>query len=106
MRSQLVVALWYRANGWGNAESAGSGRPGIDVLGMPALAPEVKARRAFSPLAWLKQAAKAAGTSLPFVVIRFDGQGEESVARWGVLMTLEDHTRLLRQAGYGDPEES
>jgi hypothetical protein len=109
-RSQKVVAQWFVDHGWPFAESTGAGRSGSDITGVPGLMVEVKARRAFSPLAWLRQTVKEAEThgGLPFVVFRCDGQGEANVGEWGVLMSLADHTRLLHEAGYGsvaDPEE-
>lgn len=106
LRTQLCVANWYAENGWPFAQSAGAGRPGVDVLGMPALAPEVKARREFQPKAWLKQAIQHTDKGLPFVVFRPDGMGEQSIGEWGVLMTLADHTGLLWEAGYGTPPGS
>ena len=99
-RSQAVVAAWFRDSGFPFAESAGAGRSGSDVIGVPGLKIEVKARRAFSPLAWLKQAKDAPGEGLPFVVFRCDGQGEANVGQWGVLVTLDEFTDLLKQAGY------
>ena len=105
MRSQLVVARWFKARGWPYAEPAGSGRPGVDVLGTLDIAVEVKARRAFSPLEWIRQARQYAAGRLPFVVFRCDGQGEQTVGEWPVLIRLEDFTRLLHEAGYGDPQE-
>ena len=83
-------------------ESTGAGRSGRDLTGMPGLAPEVKARRDFAPLAWLRQAAGNASTDLPFVMFRPDGMGEKSIGSWGILLTVEDFTRLLRDAGYGE----
>jgi hypothetical protein len=100
MRSQKVVADWFRDSGFPYAESAGAGRSGSDIIGVPGLKIEIKARRAFSPLAWLKQAKDAPGEGLPFVVFRCDGQGEANVGSWGVLLTLETMTDLLREAGY------
>ena len=102
-RTQKVAAEWFAANGWEFAESTGAGRSGVDVTGMPGLAVEVKARREFSPVAWLKQATAERRLGLPLVVFRPDGFGEASVHKWGVLLTLEDATRLLRLAGFGDP---
>jgi hypothetical protein len=99
-RSQTVVANWFRDNGFIYAESAGAGRSGSDVTGVPGLSIEVKARRAFSPLAWLRQAHAAPGGGLPFVVFRCDGQGEANVGEWGVLVRLDTYTELLRDAGY------
>lgn len=105
MRSQKVVAEWFRDFGFPYAESAGAGRSGSDIIGVPGLKVEVKARRAFSPLAWLKQAKDAPGKGLPFVVFRCDGQGEANVGEWGVLLTLAEMTQLLKDAGYFPPED-
>lgn len=101
--TEKILADYYKANGWEFAERTGAGRPGVDVTGMPGLAPEVKARRGFEPQAWLKQAESREG--VPFVVFRPNGFGEASVARWGVLMSVEEHTKLLRAAGFGSPEQ-
>lgn len=105
MRTQKVVAGWFRDHGWPNAESAGAGRPGDDVLGVGDLHVEVKARRGFDPWAWLRQAGGRGGPGdggeVACVVFRPDGAGEATVGRWGVLLTLEEFTRLLGRAGYG-----
>ena len=99
--TQAAVAAWFAANGWPYAESAGAGRQGPDVTGIPGLACEVKARRDLNVLAWLRQA--AAGKGLPFVVHRPDGMGPAAVASWPVTLRLEDFTGLLHAAGYGTP---
>lgn len=102
-RSQKVVAQWFADHGWPFAESTGAGRSGSDITGVPGLHVEVKARRAFSPLAWLRQTGKEAEerNGHPFVVFRCDGQGEANVGEWAVLTRLDHYTDLLRQAGYG-----
>lgn len=100
-RTEKVLALYYN-RWWPFAEATGAGRSGVDVTGMPGLAIEVKARRAFEPVAWLKQAETRSG--VPFVVFRPNGMGEQSVGKWGVLMTVEHHTQLLIDAGYGSTE--
>lgn len=102
MRSQLVVAKWFAGNGFPWAESTGAGRSGSDITGMPGLAVEVKARRDFAPLAWLRQA-RTGSAGVPFVVFRCDGQGEANVGEWGALLRLDDLTELIRGAGFGDP---
>ena len=106
MRSQKVVAEWFQKSGFPYAESAGAGRSGSDVIGVPGLKIEVKARNAFSPLAWLKQAKTAPGEGLPFVVFRCDGQGEANVGEWAVLARLDDFTEVIRSAGFGDPVDN
>jgi hypothetical protein len=104
--TQRTVAQWFADHGWPYAESAGAGRTGSDVTGIPGLACEVKARRGFSPQAWLRQAAAGAKADggLPFVVHRPDGMGPATVSRWPVTLTLHDFTDLLLAAGYGTAE--
>lgn len=99
--SEAHVAEWFRTHGWPYAERTGAGRPGVDITGMPGLAPEVKARTGFDPTGWLAQACARPG--LPFVVVRPNGYGPARIADWPVLMRLSDATVLLRAAGYGDP---
>ena len=102
-RTQLVVAQWFQAHGFPFAESTGAGRSGVDVTGMPGLAPEVKARNDFNLTGFLKQAVSNRGDGLPFVVVRPNGYGETRVGDWGVVMTLADFTELVRDAGHGEP---
>lgn len=99
--TQAEVARWFAAHGWPYAESAGAGRAGSDITGIPGLACEVKARRAFSPLAWIRQA-MTGNAGLPFVVHRPDGMGPASIAEWPVTLRLSDFTDLLQSAGFGD----
>lgn len=98
--TQNLTAQWFAQHGWPHAESTGAGRQGSDITGIPGLACEVKARRGFSPLAWIRQA--ATGKGLPFAVLRCDGQGPAAIADWPVILRLEDFTGLLHEAGYGD----
>lgn len=111
--SETAVAGWFKANGWPFAEPVGAGRSGSDVTGMPGLVVEVKARREFRPLEWLRQHGPGPVLASPsgngtvaalrprFVVWRPDGMGPASVGSWGVMMRLDDFTALLREAGYG-----
>jgi hypothetical protein len=99
--TQATVARYFAANGWPYCTDAGAGRTGSDLLGVPGLAVEIKARRSYSPLAWIRQAAKGAA-GVPLVVHRPDGMGPASIADWPVTLRLEDAVRLLRAAGYGD----
>ena len=103
--TQRAVAAYLAANGWPYATDVGAGRTGNDILGVPGLCIEVKARRDFSPQAWLKQAATG-GAGLPLCVWRPDGLGLAKVADWSLMMRLGDGVTLLRAAGYGDPEEA
>lgn len=101
MRTQLVVAEYLRENGWPHAGSAGAGRNGADITETPDIAVEVKARADLSPLAWVRQAEKAAAGRLPFVVFRPNGMGEHP-QDYVTFMRLADLVSLLRAAGYGD----
>jgi hypothetical protein len=100
-KSEDLLAEWYGERGWPSAERTPAGLPGRDITGMPGLAPEVKARKGFSPLAWTRQAHKNADMDMPFVVLRCNGQGEAQIAEWLVIRTLLDDTNLLLDAGYG-----
>jgi hypothetical protein len=102
--TEAVAAEWFRQRGFPFATQTGAGRTGRDLLNMVGLAPEIKARAGFEPLSWIKQAVRNADGDLPFVLFRCNGQGPGSIADWPVLVRLEDFTRLVRAAGYGDPE--
>jgi len=97
MRTQLVVAQHLAAHGWPHAESAGSGRPGSDVLGIPGLSIEVKARAGFEPLAWLRQATLH-DDGMPLVCFRPNGMGETTVDQWPCLIRLAPMSSLRQVA--------
>lgn len=101
--TQRLVAGWFRVTGFPWATSKGASEAGIDIENMPGLAPEVKATPGDVTGALL-QARRNAHGAVPFVVWRPNGYGPERIAEWPMIFTLEDGTRLLRQAGYGDPE--
>jgi hypothetical protein len=100
-KTQSLVAAAWREDGWPFCEDTGAGRNGRDLLGTPGLSVEVKARRDFGPLAWMRQAAKHDG--LPVVVMRPDGAGPATIDDWPAFVRHADLRRLLRLAGYGDP---
>lgn len=104
--TQRLVTEYLAGNGFPHATDTGAGRGGRDILGVVGLAIEVKARREYSPLTWLRQATAAAGKDLPLVVHRPDGMGPGSVTDWPVTLRLADAVTLLRAAGYGDPLDS
>lgn len=103
INTQSLAAEWFRRHGFPFCTDAGSGRSGRDLLNLIGLAGEVKARKGFDPLAWVRQAVASAAGDLPFVLFRCNGQGPKSIADWPVLLRLEDFTALVRAAGYGDP---
>jgi len=75
---------------------------GRDIKKMLGLAPEAKATKKFDPTGALRQAEANANGDLPFAIYRPQGYGEAKLNKWVVLMDLEHHTQLLKDAGYGD----
>jgi hypothetical protein len=75
-RTQKVIAD-YLKTWFPYADTAGAGRQGEDILNVPTMSIEVKARADFQPLAWIKQADTNAGGKLPMVIMRCNGQGED-----------------------------
>jgi hypothetical protein len=59
VRLQNALAAYLR-QWWPSAESAGSGRPGSDVLGTPGIVWENKTPREFRPWEWTRQAQRHA----------------------------------------------
>ena len=101
-RSQKVLANFLVEYGFPFAESTGAGRSGTDVTGTVGIDWEVKARTGFNPAAAIAQLKDRAKGDLGIVVLRLNGQGEQTVGDWVSLMRTEDLVWLLREAGYGD----
>lgn len=102
-QTQALVAAEL-AKVWPHATSAGAGRPGSDVLGVP-FDVEVKARRGLVMAELLGQLrARAQDNRLGVGVIRLDGQGPAAIADWPVVMRLEDAVALLAFR-YGGPND-
>jgi hypothetical protein len=76
-RTQKVIAD-YLKQWFPYADTAGAGRQGEDILNVPTISIEVKARADFQPLAWIKQAESNATGKLPMVIMRCNGQGEDA----------------------------
>ena len=90
-RTEIVVAEYF-SRIWENARAVNSGASGSDCLGTP-FHIEIKARKDFNPLAWVKQNEKRDDGKLKFVVMRCNGQGENPedyvfIARLGDMMPL------------------
>ena len=104
--TQHIVARWFAGRGWPGALPVGNGRGGVDVTGVPDLAIEVKSAGGVEVTPWLRQAYGQRGhAEIAFVVWRPPKHGPSNVGRWPVLIELEDFTRLLRAAGYGDGDD-
>jgi hypothetical protein len=100
--TQRIVAEYLRQHGWPHARSVGAGESGSDIVEVPDIDVEVKARRGFDPLAAMKQQAARNDGRLPFAVLRMDGTGESTIEDWPVIIRFGTFTQLLRDAGYGD----
>lgn len=96
-RTQKVVAD-YLKRWYPYAESAGAGRTGSDVIGIP-FDIEVKARTGFDPLAAIKQLKSRQGDKLGFVVLRMNGQGENA-EDYVALMPLKDLITFIEGEPY------
>ncbi len=102
MKAQSLVAEFLRPLfPW--VATVGGASQGRDLLNTPGFAVEVKARREFVPLAWLRQAqGYAGGDEIPLVIWQPDGTGPANIDRFGVMLTLGDFKRLLDQRGGSD----
>ena len=98
METQRVLAELLRELGIEFADSAGSGRPGRDILNFPGVAIEVKATAKTPTVMDLKQAERYAAGDLPMVVHRPAGFGPEKIMQWPVTLRLEQVLGLLRAA--------
>ena len=96
-RTERVVAQ-YLSTVWSNA-TVGRGN-GKDILGVPFDA-EIKARKSFQPLEWIRQykARTAISGELGFAVMRLNGQGENA-EDYACIIRLGDLLPLL-QLKYG-----
>jgi hypothetical protein len=93
MRAQVHAAAFLRPIfPWVNTVSgAASGR---DLRNTPGLAVEVKARRDFEPLAWLRQSLRNSGDDMPIVIWQPDGMGEKTVRNWPYMGYLGDFREM------------
>jgi len=115
LRLQNALAR-YLTTWWPSAESAGAGRPGSDVLGIPGVVFENKTAKQFRPLAFGRQAQQHADRSnsrrpgtvlcspadqaIPVVVYWPEGVGEASAEHTLSILPTGVLVRLLKEAGY------
>jgi hypothetical protein len=100
LRTERVVAAYLAQ--WWNGATVGRGA-GKDIVNIPMVDIEVKARSTFSPLEWLRQVKKRTEktSDLSVVVCRMNGQGEDA-GGYLAFMQFSDLVQLLLKAGYGD----
>lgn len=100
-KTQALVAEWYQRL-WPTANSQGGGAAGRDVRGVP-LDIEVKARREFNPMEWIRQGRKRMRPETdelpPHVVLRpiCAGGVGENVAEFLVIRRMDDDTAILAE---------
>lgn len=78
-----------------------------DINAAPGLCFEVKAGKTLKLREWLRETKAERGNARAdhgVLVIKPVGVAGARTGEWYALMSFEDVTRLLRQAGYGDPE--
>lgn len=98
LRTEKVGASFWRRT-FPEASHKGGSSPGADLLNTPGFAVEIKARRDFAPLVWLKQAIKYSGVGqVPFVMWRPDGYGEQQVERWPCIIQSRHLAGLIERA--------
>jgi hypothetical protein len=99
--TEHLVARYWAAHGYPHVTVRRG--PGTDLQNTGRAAVEIKARAAFSPLAWIRQArANTPVGSVAVVVIRPNGMGEQSLDDWPVLMRHQDLLTLLAAAGLAE----
>lgn len=98
----LLAARWRQLELFPDAESIAASLPGRDVKNTLGFAVEVKARRKFNPIAWIKQSKANADGDWPVVVMRPDGMGEASMGKWLVFMELETFEEMVRDLQQGE----
>jgi hypothetical protein len=96
--TERIVASYLQQ--WWEFASVGRGK-GKDILNVPNLDIEVKARTGFQPkqvLAQIKARTTISG-DLGFAVLRLNGQGEDA-REYAAVIRFEDLVTLLVKAGY------
>jgi len=96
----------YLGRWWPNAESAGAGRNGTDVLGTPGVVWECKTasdfKRDFRPAAWVAQskAHARAGDAVHVVTYFPPGVGQLGTGHALAIMPMHVLMHVLTEAGY------
>lgn len=98
--TERILARDLQINGAPDAEAVPSARRGRDIIHVPGLAIEVKARKGFRPLEWIAQAIRNAEDDYPIVVLRCDGQGPACIDDWPCMMRWGDFKALAKEGNY------
>lgn len=111
--AETALVRFLREHGFPGAErkALGGGSFGEDlgdITGTPCLAWEVKNHKSYKIPAWLEETAietKNARADFGILAVKPNGVGITNAGKWWAIMTMEDMTKLLREAGYGDRNE-
>jgi hypothetical protein len=101
-QTEEILAAYLRRQGFAGAEPTTRGAPGTDILGIPAVVIEVKAKHANPLVDALNQARANCHTAddIPIAVWRRDGDGPTNVHQWVVATDVATIAHLLAEAGY------
>ena len=105
--AESALVKFLQSAGFPNAERralAGINDLG-DITGTPCLAWEVKNHRTYQIPAWLKETKieqENAKADYGVLIVKPNGVGTSTAGKWWAIMSVEDMTNLLREAGYGD----
>ena len=109
--AETALVRFLQKNGWPLAErrALASANDLGDVVGTIGLCWEVKNHKTYKIPAWLdetKVETENSRSDLGILVVKPNGIGLNSVDKWWAIMDVESMTRLLRDAGYGNPNEA
>ena len=109
--AETALVRYLQANGYPLAErrALASANDLGDVVGTIGLCWEVKNHATYKIPAWLDETrieTKNSRSDFGILVVKPNGIGLNSVDKWWAIMDVESMTRLLRDAGYGTPNEA
>jgi hypothetical protein len=101
LRLQNALAAYLR-QWWPSAESAGSGRPGSDVLGTPGIVWENKTSAQVRAVTWIDQVKshRRRSIDLPVVVYWPPLLGDQRAELAVAMLPLGELIQLLHEAGW------
>lgn len=109
--AETALVRYLNQNGWPHAErrALASANDLGDVVGTIGLCWEVKNQKSYHIPAWLDETkieTENSRSDFGILAVKPNGVGLQSVDKWWAIMDIESMTRLLREAGYGSPNES
>lgn len=103
-KTEQLVADWFIGAGvFPKAERRPASLPGSDIINTPGYYIEVKARRSFKPLEWIRQAQDGVASlegeayRIPVCIMRPDGIGDKNVGNFLAFTTLNEFTWMVNR---------